>query len=73
MRRTRKRVFVQTMPLVISLEGVQLRVGVQNILNRHHILKAIRTTHRRIILRPTREYLLVLVLGEEGAHWRVRE
>lgn len=64
---------MQLMPFVIGLKRIQLRVGVQNIFNRHHVLKAIGTTYGGVVFRSQRENLLVLVLGKEGAHGRVGE
>jgi hypothetical protein len=59
------------MSFVIRLERVQLRVGVQYVLDCHHIGKAVRATHGGIILRAQGEDLLVFVLGKKGAHRRV--
>eukprot|EP00624_Nannochloropsis_granulata_P007199 evm.model.NODE_6802_length_11891_cov_27.096964.1 len=64
---------MKVMAFVVGLERVQLRVRVEHVLYRHHVLKAIRPTDRSVVSGAQGQDLFILVLREERAHRRVGE
>jgi hypothetical protein len=51
---TGKGIGVEVSPLVIRLEGVQLRVRVQDLLHRHDVVEAVRFRHVHVVLAAQR-------------------
>jgi len=58
---------------MVGFKRVELRMRVEDILHRDHVLKAVGTAHGRVVFGPKRKYLLIFVKREKGFHGRVGE